>query len=99
MPSAEQQRPQTEAPEAGSSFDDAFRSRYASEEEVSSVLGMKISTLRSYAATRSPKGPPGRLRVGCSIFYNRETLFAWLASREVDPAAARDRSSRGTRAS
>lgn len=63
-----------------------FARKYAAENEVAVALGVKICTLRSWAARR--EGPEGRLRLGNRIFYNRESLMVWIRQREVTPAVA-----------
>jgi hypothetical protein len=49
------------------------------EKQTATELGVKVATLRIWSARR--KGPP-RIKVGRKLFYRRETLLAWLASRE-----------------
>lgn len=59
---------------------------YISEVEASARLGAAVKTLRTWASRR--QGPP-RVKVGRTVLYREESLAAWLASRETDPAAAR----------
>jgi hypothetical protein len=70
---------------------------FCTEAQVAGELGLKISTMRNWAAKRL--GPP-RIRVGRKIFYRREALVAWMQSQEkvvAAPAPRRARSARGRR--
>ncbi len=58
---------------------------YLTEDQVAEVLGMRIATLRTWAAKR--KGPP-RVAIGRKIHYSKEALKTWLLSRKKDPEAA-----------
>ena len=59
---------------------------YATEIEIADFLGVEVLTLRTWASRR--KGPGGRVKVGRKIFYRRESVLGWLASKETDPDAS-----------
>lgn len=59
---------------------------YVSEQEAADMLGVKVSTLRSWASRR--RGP-ARCKVGRKVIYRKGTLVAWLEGCEIDPQAAR----------
>ena len=56
---------------------------YATEIEIAEFLGVEVFTLRTWASRR--KGPGGRVKVGKKIYYRREAVLEWLASKETDP--------------
>lgn len=54
------------------------------EADASLLLGLKTQTLRKWAV--QGKGP-ARVKLGKRVFYRAETLQAWIAAQERDPAA------------
>jgi hypothetical protein len=54
------------------------------ERDAALLLGLKKQTLRKWAV--QGKGP-ARVKLGKRVFYRGETLQAWIAAQERDPAA------------
>jgi hypothetical protein len=52
---------------------------YLSEDETAEEIGKKTRALRRWHLKRIG---PSRTLIGRSVYYKRESLLAWLASRE-----------------
>ena len=58
---------------------------YDHESALADTLNVTVSTLRTWASRR--EGPPGRVKIGRSVYYRRSAVQAWLRDREVSFAA------------
>jgi len=65
---------------------------YLTDKQLAEKLNVTLRTVQRWEALRC--GPP-RVKIGARVFYKIESVRAWIAAKEQQPAASATRRRRG----